>query len=317
MFTNKKDRVKRFEPGYQKLYATGALREKGEQLWAMMARCELCPHRCGANRLQGERGWCGADDRLEIASYHLHFGEEDALVGHGGSGTIFMTHCSMQCVFCINWEISRGAGGMTYSIDQLAAIMLGLQQSGCSNINIVTPTHYSPHLILALDQAASQGLRIPLVYNTSGWERIEILKILDGVVDIYLTDFKFIHSKAAATYAFRTASYPGVAREALLEMQRQVGTARPASDGLLYKGLMIRHLVMPNEVSGTHPILEWIATHLPLDTYINLMSQYRPVYQAWDFPELTRTISRSEYESAIAYARQLKLTNLHTQGFYG
>lgn len=194
-------------------------------------------------------------------------------------------------------------------------MMLSLQKKGCHNINVVTPTHYSPHIVLALDIAAAKGLRLPLVYNTCGWERLEILKKLDGIVDIYLPDFKYSDSKMAANYSSEAETYPELTKAALLEMHHQVGVARPAKDGLMYRGLMIRHLVMPNRVSGTKGVVEWIAKNLPKDTYFNLMSQYRPMYKAFDYPEISRRITREEYHEAVTWAKETGLTNLDIQGY--
>ncbi|MEJ2627477.1 MAG: radical SAM protein, partial [bacterium] len=193
---------------------------------------------------------------------------------------------------------------------------LALQKRGCHNINVVTPTHYSPHVVLALDLAASQGLRLPLVYNTCGWERVEILKILNGIVDIYLPDFKYSDGGKAAKYSSGASTYPEITQKALLEMHNQVGIAKPAEDGLMYRGLMIRHLVMPNQVSGSRKVIEWIAHNLSQDTYLNLMSQYRPMYKANEYPEISRPITRKEYTDAIDWAKAAGLTNLDIQGFY-
>lgn len=305
-----------FEPGYLKLHRSGELKQRGEKLWAMMGKCELCPRMCGVNKLKGEKGFCNANAKLEISAYHPHFGEEPPLVGKGGSGTIFMTNCSLRCVFCINWEISQGGEGTVRSIAEFAEMMLSLQRIGCHNINIVTPTHYSPHILLALDRAAARGLKVPLVYNTCGWERTEILQVLDGVVDIYLPDFKYSNSEMAAKYSSGAYSYPEVTKNALLEMHRQVGVAKPEENGLMYRGLMIRHLVMPNNVSGTKEVIDWIAANLPKDTYLNLMSQYRPVYKASQYPEINRRITRQEYIEAVDYARKAGLTNLEIQGYF-
>jgi putative pyruvate formate lyase activating enzyme len=282
-----------------------------------MRSCRLCPRQCGAARLDGERGFCQASSRLEISAFHPHFGEERPLVGDGGSGTIFFTNCGLRCVFCINWEISQGGQGRTRSIEDLARMMLRLQETGCPNINVVTPTHYTAHIVLALDQAARDGLRVPLVYNTCGWERLEILRVLDGVVDIYLPDFKYVDGEMAARYSSEAESYPEVTRAALLEMHRQVGVARPAADGLIHRGLMIRHLVMPGGVGGTKRVVEWIAANLPQETYVNLMSQYRPVYKAFDYPEIARRLTRREYDDAVRWAREAGLTNLDVQGWWG
>lgn len=305
-----------FEPSYLKLYRKGELKKRGEELWEIMKSCKLCPRECGVNRLKGEQGFCGATSQLMVSAYHPHFGEEKPLSGRNGSGTIFFTHCNLRCVFCINWEISQEGKGAPTRIEQLAQMMLNLQKSGCHNINVVTPTHYSPHIVLALDLAAGKGLKIPLVYNTSGWERLDILKILDGIVDIYLPDFKYSDPKMASKYSSGAESYPEVTKIAILEMHRQVGIAKPDKDGLMRRGLMIRHLVMPNNVSGTKEVLQWIASNLPKETYVNIMSQYRPAYKAFSYPEISRRITRKEYSDAIKWAKEFGLTNQDIQGFH-
>ena len=230
---------------------------------------------------------------------------------------MFFSNCSLRCVFCINWEISQRGDGHDRSVKDLARMMLKLQERGCHNVNIVTPTHYSAHVVQALDLAAGKGLRLPLVYNTCGWERLEILEMLDGVVDICPPDFKYLDGAMASRYSSAAESYPELTKKALLEMHRQVGVARPGSDGLMYRGLMIRHLVMPNRVGGTRQVAEWIARNLPKDTYVNIMSQYRPMYRAREFPEIARPIARAEYEEAVSCARRLGLTNLDIQGWRG
>lgn len=304
-----------FEPGYLELHRSGELKKRGEVLWKMMDGCTLCPRQCGAERLAGERGFCQASSRLEIASYHPHFGEERSLVGNGGSGAVFFSNCGLRCVFCINWQISQGGAGEPWSIEDLASAMLRLQKGGCHNINVVTPTHYSAHILKALDRAAALGLRVPLVYNTCGWERVEVLELLDGVVDIYLPDFKYADGEMAAKYSSGAESYPEETHAALLEMHRQVGVAKAASDGLMYRGLMIRHLVMPNDVGGTCQVVRRIAETLPEDTYVNLMSQYRPMYKASDHPDLARRITRAEYAGALACAKKAGLVQLDIQGW--
>jgi putative pyruvate formate lyase activating enzyme len=303
-----------FEPAYMGLHRTGELEKRGTILWDIMQSCRLCPRQCGANRLEGDEGFCRASSQLEISAYHPHFGEERPLVGKGGSGTIFLTNCGLRCVFCINWEISQEGKGRPRSVEEMAEMMLALQRMGCHNINFVTPTHYSPHIVRAVDIAADRGLRLPLVYNTCGWERLEILQMLDGIVDIYLPDYKYSSGEMAAKYSSAAESYPDVTKEALLEMHRQVGIARPASDGLMYRGLMIRHLVMPNNIGGTKQVLEWIAQNLPKDTYVNVMSQYTPMYKAFQYPEISRRITRKEYDDAVRWAREAGLTNLDIQG---
>ncbi|NIM48815.1 MAG: radical SAM protein [Gemmatimonadales bacterium] len=303
-----------FEPGYLELHRSGELKRRGEELWQVMQRCSLCPRECGAARLDREEGFCKGTSQLVIASYHPHFGEERPLVGRGGSGAVFFSNCNLRCVFCINWQISQGGEGEPRGLEDLAQMMLHLQAMGCHNINIVTPTHYSPHIVLALDIAAARGLRLPLVYNTNGWERLEILRMLDGVVDIYLPDFKYADGAMAAKYSSGADTYPEITQAALLEMHRQVGVAKPAEDGLMYRGLMIRHLVMPNSVSGSKEVVGWIAQNLPRDTYVNIMSQYRPMYRAFDYPEIARRLTRGEYNEVVEHARQAGLTNLDIQG---
>ena len=302
-----------YEPGYLELHRNGELKRRGRILWDMMAICDLCPRECENNRLDGQKGDCGSTSQLEVSSYNPHFGEEEPLVGDGGSGTIFMTHCSLRCVYCINWQISMGGTGEKRNIDELAAMMLRLQNIGCHNINVVTLTHYVPHILLALDKAAANGLRLPLVYNTSGYEKAEVLRLLHGIVDIYLPDFKYFNSKMAAKYSSEASDYPEKAKSALLEMHRQVGTAKPAGDGLMYHGLMIRHLVLPNDVSDTKNVIEWVAEHLPQDTYFHLMSQYQPTYKADQYPRINRSITRTEYSEAFSHARKMGLTNLNIQ----
>ncbi|MHC4225528.1 MAG: radical SAM protein [Planctomycetota bacterium] len=306
-----------WEPGYLKLHRTGELARRADRLWKILESCELCPRRCGVNRLEGAEGYCGASSKLEIASHHPHWGEEKSLVGSGGSGTIFMTNCNLRCVFCINWEISQGGQGSECTIEDLARMMLELSAMGCLNINVVTPTHYSPHIVKALVIAAEKGLRLPLVYNTCGWERLEILKLLDGVVDIYLPDFKYSDSEMAAKYSSGAESYPKVTQRALIEMNRQVGVARPARDGKMYRGLMIRHLVMPNRVGGSTAVVKWIATNLPRDTYVNLMSQYRPMHKAHKFEQINRRITGEEYGEVVRAARAAGLINLDLQEYPG
>ncbi|MGI5818655.1 MAG: radical SAM protein [Armatimonadota bacterium] len=323
-----------FEPAYLELHRSGELKRRGERLWDRMMACRLCPRSCMVNRIEGERGFCQATSELLISSYHPHFGEERPLVGDGGSGTVFFTHCSLRCVFCINYPISLEGQGDTRQIEQLARMMLSLQDQGCANINMVTPTHYSAHILLALDKAASAGLRLPLVYNTCGWELMDVLELLDGVVDIYLPDFKYSSGEMAAKYSTmtpadfeerqpevaarftRTDNYPEVTAESFREMNRQVGVAKPGPDGLVMRGLMARHLVMPGEegVQNAIGVVEWIAENLPKDTYLNIMSQYTPMYKAFDHPEIARRVRPDEYERVVAFARDAGLTNLDIQG---
>lgn len=306
-----------FEPAYLELHRTGELSERADKMWDKMRECTLCPRVCGANRIEGETGFCQATGtRLDVASFHAHYGEERPLVGRGGSGTIFFTHCSLRCEFCQNWDISHLGRGSARNIDDLADMMLELQRRGCHNINLVTPTHYSAHILKALDIAAGKGLRLPLVYNTAGWETMEVLELLDGVIDIYLPDFKYWDKDMAAKYSAGAAKYPELTKKAIFEMNRQVGVAHPDDDGIIYRGLMIRHLVMPNNVSGSEKVMEWIAENLPKDTYINIMAQYRPEHKAYDYPEISRRVTSEEYRAVLDKARELGLSNLDVRGFW-
>ena len=302
------------KPGYLRLARRGELRDRGEALWEMLRECRLCPRECRVNRLEGETGFCKASDKLKVASYGPHFGEESGLVGPGGSGTIFFSHCNLGCIFCQNWDISHRGSGTEAEVHDLARMMLELQDAGCSNINIVTPTHYAPHVVLALNEAAERELRLPLVWNTCGWERPEILQLLDGVVDIYLADYKYTDPEMAETFSQEAGSYPAITTAALIEMNRQVGVAQPGPTGLITRGLMIRHLVMPSGVSGSAGAMRWIASHLPSNTYVNIMIQYRPAYRAHLHPEIDRPVRREEYLAVVEAARNLGLTNLDADG---
>jgi putative pyruvate formate lyase activating enzyme len=304
-----------FAPAYLRLHKTGELAERAAKLWAMMESCRLCPRKCEENRLAGKSGTCRAPGvRLIVSGYQAHFGEERPLVGTGGSGTVFFSHCNLRCVFCQNWTISHLGRGSETNINGLAAMMLRLQENGCHNINLVTPTHYSPHIFKALEVAAGKGLRLPIAYNSSGWERLEILALLDGVVDIYLPDFKYWDGALAAKFSAGAESYPEDTRKAILEMNRQVGVAKLTRQGLIQRGLMIRHLVMPNNTGGSEKIMEWIAENLPKDTYVNIMAQYAPAHRAYDYPELSRRITGREYRQVVQRAKDLGLKNLDVQG---
>lgn len=302
-----------FTPAYLELHESGELARRAQQLWSIMESCTLCPRMCGVNRLAGEKGYCQAPgSHLVIASVQPHPGEERPLVGRGGSGTIFFSHCNLRCVFCQNYQISILGRGSRVSIDELANAMLELQNLGCHNINVVTPTHYTPHIVAALDIAAGRGLRLPVVWNTSGWERVEILEKLDGIVDIYLPDIKFAHSEDSAIYS-RSEGYPEQTKQAVLEMHRQVGVAHPNEAGIINRGLMIRHLVMPDSASGSKGVLQWIRKNLPEDTYVNIMAQYSPHHEAFQFPRIARRITDHEYRDVVDHAQELGLTNLDSR----
>lgn len=306
-----------FEPAYLKLHRTGELKKRAEELWASLEKCRLCPRQCGVNRLKGKSGFCRAPGTtLVISGYHGHFGEERPLVGRGGSGTIFLAHCGLRCVFCQNWSTSHLGRGSTMSISDMAGAMLRLQREGCHNINFVTPTHYSPHILKALDEAAGKGLRLPVVYNTCGWETLDLLKYYDGIVDIYLPDFKYWDSDMASRFSAGAGSYPELTRKAILEMNRQTGDALYGRGNIIQRGLMIRHLVMPNDAGGSENIMQWIADNLPKNTYVNIMAQYSPAYKAFDYVEISRRITSAEYRRVVRKAEDAGLTNLDVQGYW-
>ncbi|NWG03447.1 MAG: radical SAM protein [Syntrophaceae bacterium] len=300
-------------PAYEKLEMDGKLAQRVKQAYAIFENCHLCPKKCGVNRQKGEKGFCKAPLKPVIFSYHPHFGEERALVGGKGSGTIFFSNCNLRCIFCQNWPISHEGRGKEIQDEDLADVMLKLQSMGCHNINLVTPTHVMPNILNATRMALKKGLHIPLVYNTSGYERLEIVKLLEGIVDLYLPDLKYMDSDKAAKYSAGASDYPEVAKKAILEMNRQVGVLQLDKEGIAIRGLMIRHLVMPNRVAGTEKFVKWVAEALPKNTYVNIMAQYRVEYKAYDYPEIARGITVQEFMEAMDWAEKYGLTNLDPQ----
>jgi putative pyruvate formate lyase activating enzyme len=297
-------------PSYLNLLENGQLKRRTEELYAQYENCSLCPRDCRVDRTRGETGKCQAPAELKISSAFPHFGEEAPLVGKKGSGTIFFSHCGLRCVYCQNYSISIEGGGVKVSDERVADSMLKLQEMGCHNINLVTPTHYLPGIVKALESAASRGLKIPLVYNTGGFEKPEILKLLDGIVDIYLPDFKYTDPACSAEYSSEAYSYPHYAKASFREMFRQVGNLRTDHFGIARRGLMIRHLVLPNDAAGTREMLKFVAEELSTDCYLNIMRQYRPEYKAADYPEINRRIKPSEYAQAVGLAKELGFKNL-------
>ena len=300
----------KWQPGYAKLEKEGKLGERVKQAYAILERCQLCPRKCGVNRLKGEKGFCQTPVRVVIYSAHPHFGEEEPITGVHGSGTIFISNCNLRCVFCQNWPISHEGRGKEMSDEEFAGLMLEMQRIGCHNINIVTPTHVMPNIVGATQIAHRKGLRLPLFYNTSGYERVEILRILDGVVDIYKPDMKYMDGDLADKYSAGAQDYPEVARKAILEMHRQVGVLKSDENGFALRGLLIRHLVMPNRIAGTEKFVKWVAANLPKNTYVNIMAQYRVEYKAYEYPELARGITVQEFVEAIEWAEKAGLINL-------
>lgn len=290
-----------WEPIYLKTYRQGLLAEKVEKAWQILEACVLCPRQCRVNRLKGERGFCRGGLLPEVSSYAPHFGEERPLVGRSGSGTIFFTHCNLGCLFCQNYEISHLGEGRAVSFERLAKMMVELQALGCLNINFVTPTHFVPQILKSLVLAIEWGLKIPLVYNTSGYDLVETLKLLEGVIDIYMPDFKFINAEVAKSLA-KAPDYPEVAKAALKEMHRQVGDLVIDEQGRARRGLLVRHLVLPAGLAGTAEIMRFLAEELSKNTYVNIMDQYRPCGEVKRGSVLDRYITREEYEEAVAAA---------------
>ncbi len=301
---------KSVEPAYAAAERDGLLAKKIEEAFAIMESCSLCPRQCGVNRLKGEIGFCRSPLKPVVYSAQPHFGEEVPLVGRNGSGTIFFSNCNLRCIFCQNWPIAHEGRGRAVDEDQIASMMLSLQRRGCHNINVVTPTHVMPHILKATRIALEKGLSVPLVYNTGGYELLEPIRLLDGVVDIYLPDMKYAHGEQAAKYSTGARDYPVRAETAIEEMNRQVGTLEVDEDGIALRGVALRHLVMPNDVAGTRDVLKWVSENLPKSTYVNIMPQYRVEYKAYDYPEIARGITVQEFLEAIAWADEFGLTRL-------
>lgn len=299
-----------YEPVYLKTEQIGKLKKTEAELWNILESCQCCPRRCCVNRLRGEKGVCSSTAELKVHTASLHFGEEKPLVGRGGSGTVFFSNCNLLCCFCQNWEINHRGDGNYINHDQLAYMMLELQKRGAHNINLVTPTHVIPHIVKALRIAAARGLRLPLVYNTSAYDNIEVIRMLDGIVDIYLPDFKYQDGKLAGKYSSGASDYPEVAAAVIKEMHRQVGILQVDASGIARRGLIIRHLVMPENIAGTDRFVQWVAQELSPDTYVNIMEQYRPEHKAFDYQEISRRITNAEYSKAIQWAKAASLTNL-------
>jgi len=291
------------EPVYLETYSKGLLKEKIKKAREILSSCSLCPRRCGVDRLSGQLGICKTGENAYVSSYHSHYGEEAPLVGHNGSGTIFFTYCNLLCNFCQNYDISHEGRGDEVSDEQIAGMMLFLQNSGCHNINFVTPTHVVPQILSALEIAIKNGLSVPLVYNTGGYDRVETLKLLDGVIDIYMPDFKFWDPKVAELTC-EAQNYPEIAQNAVLEMHRQVGDLVIDKSGIARRGLLIRHLVLPHGLAGTRNIMKFIAQKVSLNSYVNIMPQYRPCGRAYEVKELSRMLLPKEYKAALREAKE-------------
>jgi putative pyruvate formate lyase activating enzyme len=290
------------EPAYLATHRSGELARRVERGLALLEVCRVCPRNCDVNRLADRRAVCLTGRYAVVGSYFPHFGEEGCLRGSRGSGTIFFSNCNLKCVFCQNFDISQRGEGRATRPERLAQMMLELQEQGCHNINFVTPEHVVPQILEALPLAIEGGLRLPLVYNTSGYDSLESLELLDGVVDIYMPDFKYWDPEVARRYS-KAADYPQTVREGLKEMHRQVGDLVLDEQGLALRGIILRHLIMPGGLAGTREVMGFIAREVSPDTYVNLMDQYYPAGKTERYPEIHRRITREEYEEAYRAAR--------------
>jgi putative pyruvate formate lyase activating enzyme len=298
-----------FKPAYIETYNRGLLKQKIDQAHEILKACALCPRACGADRLSGEKGICEIGEHAVVSSFNTHFGEESPLVGNHGSGTIFFARCNLLCIFCQNYDISHEGEGVEFSSEDLARAMLFLQDKGCPNINFVTPSHVVPQILAALDKAVEAGLRVPLVYNTGGYDRSETLAILDGVFDIYMPDFKYWDSKVAEELS-DAPDYPERAREALKEMHRQVGDLVMDGQDIAQRGLLVRHLVLPEGLAGTRQVMRFLAREISPNTYVNVMAQYRPCGRASEVQALRRSITGEEHQEAIQMANEEGINRL-------
>lgn len=303
------------EPAYLRLLHSGELGERARLSRQHLKNCDLCARYCRVNRRQSIRGAiCRTGERAVVYSAGPHHGEEDCLSGWRGSGTIFFSWCNLRCIFCQNWEIAWQGEGREASDEELAQMMLRLQALGCHNINLVTPSHVVAQILVAVNIAAEQGLRLPLVYNSSGYDSPEALALLDGVIDIYMPDMKYGDDKLARKYS-HVPDYVRVNQAAVREMHRQVGDLAINADRLAERGLLVRHLVLPNGISGVEKVLKFLAEEISTNTFLNLMGQYRPCYRAGENPGLDRPISSAEFSEALAIAQRYELQRLDPGSF--
>jgi putative pyruvate formate lyase activating enzyme len=303
-----------FEAAYLNLLRSGGLKRRVEEAYLRLEACDLCPRACGVNRCETAKGAvCHTGELASVSSYSPHFGEESPLVGSGGSGTIFFAWCNLKCQYCQNAEISQLGHGREVEPEQLATMMLRLQEMGCHNINFVSPTHIVPQILAGVLIAAQAGLRVPLVYNTGGYDSLETLRLLDGVFDIYMPDMKYADERTGRRLS-RVKDYPAINRAAVAEMHRQVGDLQIDARGTAQRGLLVRHLVLPAGLAGTAEIVRFLAREVSTDTYLNIMDQYRPCYKANEHSELGRGITSTEYAEAVRLAREAGLQRLDQRG---
>lgn len=299
----------RFQPKYLKLYETGGLPQRLEALWKKLENCDICPHQCRVNRLEDQTGICRTGKKVIVSSFGPHFGEESPLVGRYGSGTIFFTNCNLGCIFCQNYDISHLGEGYPADEEKIAEMMISLQSLGCHNINFVTPTHVVPQIVKALTFAIKLGLNVPLVYNTGGYDSVSTLELLDGIFDIYMPDLKYSDDQIAQKYC-NAKDYAQIARQAIKTMYQQVGDLVMDERGIAQRGLLVRHLILPEDLAGTYQAMKVIAEEISPNTYVNLMDQYRPCYKADDNPPLDRRITHDEFTRAVKIARELGIKRL-------
>jgi putative pyruvate formate lyase activating enzyme len=296
-------------PVFLTLIAQGLLEERVQQAYQHLANCDVCPLECGVNRLKGELGICQTGEFPRVSSFFPHHGEEGPISGNQGSGTIFFSRCNLQCVYCQNADISQRLAGSEVHPEELAKMMLDLQSAGCHNINFVSPSHIVPQILAGVHLAAQSGLKIPLIYNTGGYDSITMLSLLDGVVDIYMPDMKYGSELTAWKYS-RVKNYPEVNQRAVLEMQRQGGDLKLDEQDIAYRGLLVRHLVLPKGLAGSETILKFLAEKVSKQVYLNILDQYHPAYKAGEYTELNRRVRIEEYQAVIAIARRLGLNRL-------
>jgi putative pyruvate formate lyase activating enzyme len=301
--------VNHFQPAYLSLLENGELHKRVYEAYQRLERCELCGVKCRVNRRTDKLGSCRTGELARLSSYGPHMGEEAALRGWRGSGTVFFAGCNLRCQFCQNYDISQMNAGEEVEPQELAAAFLELQKYGCHNINLVTPSHVIPQILAAVEMAAFGGLRLPLVYNTGGYDSVEALQLLDGVVDIYMPDMKYGNSQIARRYS-RVINYPTINQDAVREMHRQVGDLQIGVDGLARRGLLVRHLVLPHGLAGTKEVMRFLAEEISLNTYVNIMDQYHPALNAHLYASLNRTITLQEHHEAIEMAKEVGLKNL-------
>jgi putative pyruvate formate lyase activating enzyme len=308
-------RRKDFSPAYLATYEEGCLQDKVEEALSNLQSCKICPRNCRVNRLEGKTGTCKVGRYAWVTSAFPHHGEEDCLRGHHGSGTIFFARCNLRCVFCQNYEISQAGEGEEVTPQDLAGLMLRLQERGCHNINFVTPEHVVPQILEGLLIAIRSGLRLPIVYNTSAYDSPESIRLMEGVVDIYMPDFKLWEARNSLKYLL-ARDYPVFARKVIKAMHSQVGVLKADEEGIALRGVLLRHLVMPGLLEETRQIMQFLAKAISMDTYINIMDQYRPAWKAKmdeKFAEINRTITSQEMRQALTYAQQAGLWRFDTR----